>query len=91
MNQLPCGQLPSENKGVVPQLSTIEAYKADDEIVKSFVQKTAAVSFLPPSLVCVAWQSLQEEAPEVDRIMISSTTSIAHASGAVQNPAVELF
>ena len=65
MNQLPCGQLPSENKGVVPQLSTIEAYKADDEIVKSFVQKTAAVSFLPPSFVRAAWQGLQEEAPEV--------------------------
>ena len=42
-----------------------EAYKADDVV---FVQKTAAVSFVPPSFVCVAWQGLQEEAPEVDGI-----------------------
>ena len=40
----------------------------NDEIVKSFVQGTAAVSFVPPSFVRVAWQGLQEEAPEVDGI-----------------------
>jgi len=49
--------------------------------VKSLVQKTAAVSFVPPSFVHVAWQGLQEEAPEVDGIEDFSTTSIAHASG----------
>ena len=58
----------SVSKKGVPQLSTIEAYKADDEVMKSFVQKSAAVSFLTPSFVRVAWQGLQEEAPEVDGI-----------------------
>ena len=40
-------------------------------------QKTAVVSFVPPSFVCVAWQGLQDEDPEV----ISLATSIAHGSG----------
>jgi len=45
-----------------------EEYKAEDEILKSFVQKTAAICFIPPAYVRVAWQGLQHEAPDIDRI-----------------------
>ena len=42
-----------------------EEYKAEDEILKSFVQKTAAI---PPTYVGVAWQGLQHDASDIDRI-----------------------
>ena len=45
-----------------------EEYKAEDEILKSFVQKTAAICFIPPTYVRVVWQGLQHEAPDIDRI-----------------------
>ena len=37
-------------------------------ILKSFVQKTAATCFVSPSFVRVAWQGVQQETPEIDKI-----------------------
>ena len=42
----------------VQALGLQEQYKAEDEILKSFVQKTAAICFIPPTFVHVAWQGL---------------------------------
>ena len=52
----------------VQALGVWEEYKAEDEILKSFVQKTAAICFIPPAYIRVAWQGLQYEAPDIDRI-----------------------
>ena len=43
-------------------------FRGEDEILKSFVQKTAAICFIPPTYIRVAWQGLQHEAPDIDRI-----------------------
>ena len=52
----------------VKALGLQEEHKADDEILKSFVQKTAAIYFIHPAYVRVVWQGLQHEAPDIDRI-----------------------
>ena len=57
--------LPS-NLAKGPCFGLQEEYKTEDEILKSFVQKTAATG--PPSFVWVAWQGVQQETPELDNI-----------------------
>ena len=52
----------------VKALGLQEEYRSEDGILKSFVQKTAATCFVPPSFVRVAWQRVQQEAPELDNI-----------------------
>ena len=62
-------------------------YRAEDAELKTVVQKTATISFVPPSFVRVAWQGLQLQWKRQRKItlMTSSRTSIAHESMANSN------
>ena len=60
-----CGVKRCTTLSKVQALGLKEEYKAEDEILKSFVQKTAAI---PPAYVGVAWQGLQHDASDIDRI-----------------------
>ena len=52
----------------VQALGLQQEYISEDGILKSFVQKTAATCFVPPSFIRVAWQRVQQEAPELDNV-----------------------
>ena len=48
--------------------------------MKSSVQKTAAICFIPPVYVCVVWQGKQHELPDIVR-----TNGILTALGSMVN------
>ena len=52
----------------VQALGLQEECSSEDGILKSFVQNTEATCFVPPKFVRVAWQGVQQEAPELDTI-----------------------
>ena len=49
----------------VQLLGLAEEYKAENQVLKRFVQKMAAVSFCPPAFVRPAWLAIQQEAPDL--------------------------
>ncbi len=56
----------------IQSLGLAEEYKSNDETLKRFVQKMAAVVFCLPAFVRTAWLGVQQEAPQlpnVDRLV----------------------
>ena len=51
----------------VQRLGLVEEYK-EDEFIRRFIQKSAAIAFVPPSFVRVSWNGLKAEMPDNSKV-----------------------
>ena len=51
----------------VQRLGMVEEYK-EDEFIRCFIQKSAAIAFVPPNFVCVSWDGLTAEMPDNNKV-----------------------
>ena len=45
------------------RLCLVEEYK-EDESIRRFIQKSAAIAFIPPNFIRVSWNGLKAEMPD---------------------------
>ena len=53
------------------RVGLVEEYK-EDESIRRFIQKSAAIAFVPPNFVCVSWDGLKAEMPDNSKVQIYS-------------------
>ena len=45
----------------------LQCYK-EDESIRRFIQKSAAIAFVPPNFVRVSWDGLKDEMPDNSKV-----------------------